>query len=87
LINNAHYVDTEDRFKPETKTELVRVNRKFFVYGQFTRYIRPGFHLVEINDPNSIAAYNEAERKMVILSVTGTGGSCEGMTRVAEVDV
>ncbi|PYT77520.1 MAG: beta-1,6-galactanase [Acidobacteria bacterium] len=68
---NATYVDTGDQIKPETRTDLVRVNRKFFVFGQFTRYVRPGFHIIEINDPNSIAAYDESERKLVIVTVTG----------------
>jgi len=68
---NATYVDTGDQIKPDSRTDLVRVNRKFFVYGQFTRYMRPGFQIIEINDPNSIAAYDETEQKLVIVTVTG----------------
>jgi galactan endo-1,6-beta-galactosidase len=67
---NADYVDTHDQ--PSTqKTALVRVNRKFFVIGQFTRYIRPGYHLIEVADPSSIAAYDLSSHRLVVIKVTG----------------
>lgn len=47
------------------------MNRKFLVFGQFTRYIRPGSHLIEIADPNSIAAYERSLRRLTIIKVTG----------------
>ena len=53
------------------KTPLVRVNRKFYVYGQFTRYLRPGYQLIGIDEPNSIAAYDRASHNLVIVKVTG----------------
>lgn len=68
---NANYVDTADSSKPEVTTPLVRVNRKFFVYGQFTRYLRPGAELISISDQNSIAAYDPALKKLVFITVTG----------------
>ena len=67
---NAHYIDTHDQPSTE-KTSVVRVNRKFYVYGQFTRYLRPGFRLIGIEDPTSIAGYDRASRKLVIVKVTG----------------
>jgi galactan endo-1,6-beta-galactosidase len=67
---NANYIDTQDQ--PNTqKTPLVRVNRKFYVYGQFTRYLRPGFRLIGIEDPTSIAAYDRVSHKLVVVKVTG----------------
>lgn len=68
---NANYVDTEDSSKPDVSTPLVRVNRKFFVYGQFTRYLRPGVEMLRTSDENSIAAYDPAGRKLVLVTVTG----------------
>jgi hypothetical protein len=47
------------------------VNRKFFVLGQFTRYLRPGYHLIGVKDPRSIAAYDPISRRLVIVKVTG----------------
>ena len=67
---NADYIDTHDQPAREI-TPVVRVNRKFFVYGQFTRYLRPGYHLVSVADPDSIAAYDQASRRLVIVTVTG----------------
>jgi len=67
---NANYIDTHDRPSPQ-KTPFVRVNRKFFVLGQFTRYLRPGYHLIEVKDPRSIAAYDPISRRLVIVKVTG----------------
>jgi galactan endo-1,6-beta-galactosidase len=69
-LMNANYIDTRDH--PSTqKTAFVRVNRKFFVMGQFTRYIRPGYHLIEVADPNSIAAYDPSSHSLVVIKVTG----------------
>lgn len=67
---NANYVDTHD--KPSSnKTPLVRVNRKFYVYGQFTRYVRPGYQLIWIDDPDAIAAYDHKSHRLVIVKTTG----------------
>ena len=67
---NANYIDTRDQPSLE-KTPLVRVNRKFYVYGQFTRYLRPGYQLIGIEDPNSIAAYDRGSNTLVVIKVTG----------------
>jgi galactan endo-1,6-beta-galactosidase len=70
---NANYVDTQDQPRANP-TPLVRVNRKFFVYGQFTRYLPPGYHLIGIADPNSVAAYDRASHRLVIVKVTADAG-------------
>jgi galactan endo-1,6-beta-galactosidase len=67
---NANYIDTHDQRSAE-KTPLVRLNRKFYVYGQFTRYVRPGYQLIGIDDPNSIAAYDRGSHKLVVVTATG----------------
>ena len=66
---NANYVDTHDKARSE-KTPLVRINRKFYVFGQFTRYIRPGCQLIGIDDPYSSAAYDRSSRRLVVVKVT-----------------
>src|SRR5260370_39682111 len=43
----------------------------FYVYGQFTRYLRPGCQLIGIDEPNSIAAYDRGSHKLVIVKVIG----------------
>src|SRR5258708_38342577 len=67
---NANYVDTRDQMSAKM-TPLVRVNRKFYVYGQFTRYLRRGYQLIGIDEPNSIAAYDRGSYKLFIVKVTG----------------
>ena len=44
---------------------------KFYVYGHFTRYLRPGYQLIDIDDANSIAAYDRGSHTLVIIKVTG----------------
>ena len=68
---NADYVDTQDQVRPGQNTSLIRVNLKFWVFGQFTRYIRPGYRIIGIEDLNSIAAYDPASHKLVFVTVTG----------------
>jgi galactan endo-1,6-beta-galactosidase len=68
---NANFINTDDQKKEHADTPLVRVNRKFFVYGQFTRYLRPGFRIIDISEPNSIAGYDAISRKLVIITATG----------------
>jgi galactan endo-1,6-beta-galactosidase len=68
---NADYVDTRDSSNRDIITPLVRVNRKFFLYGQFTRYVRPGAVFIAASDDNSIAAYDSKSHKLVLITVTG----------------
>ncbi len=68
-LMNANYVDTRDQPGPQ-KTTFVRANRKFYVFGQFTRYLRPGYHLIGIEAPNSVAAYDPTSHNLVIIKVT-----------------
>lgn len=68
---NADYVDTQDQVRPGQSTSLIRVNLKFWVFGQFTRYIRPGYRIIGIEDSNSIAAYDPDSHKLIFVTVTG----------------
>jgi galactan endo-1,6-beta-galactosidase len=78
---NANYVDTDDQANGEMTTPFVRVNRKFFVLGQFTRYIRQGFQIIDIDDPDSIAAYDAQAARLVIVTLNG------GMPKRVEYDL
>lgn len=76
---NAKYVDTHDRPSTE-ETPLIRVNRKFFVYGQFTRYLAPGYELIAVGDENAIAAYSSDSHTVVVAKVTGDAPENMGLT-------
>jgi hypothetical protein len=46
-----------------------QVNKKYYVMGNFTRFIRPGYQIVSISDSNSIAAY-DGQGTVVIVTVS-----------------
>ncbi len=50
------------------------VNPKYYVLAQFTRHIRPGMRIIGSGDANSVAAYDQVARKLVIVTTNyGTG--------------
>lgn len=51
------------------------VNEKFYVFGQFSQYIRPGFKILSINDNYSVAAYNPTNLTLVIVALNDTSAS------------
>ena len=51
------------------------INEKFYVMGQFSEYIRPGFKIISVNDNYSLAAYNPTNQTLVIVAVNDTSGS------------
>lgn len=48
------------------------INRKFYVMGQFSEFIRPGCRILNINDTNSIAAYNVTNGTLSIVAVNNS---------------
>ena len=49
------------------------LTQKYYAFGQFSRYIRPGYTIISCSD-DSVAAYDNNEKKLIIV-VTNTGGS------------
>lgn len=45
------------------------INKKYYVMGNFSRFIRPGFHFIEVGDSQSIAGYDPVHHRLVIVSV------------------
>ncbi len=52
----------------EIDREEYILTQKYYAFGQFTRYIRPGMRIIK-TDKTSLAAYDEAENKLVIVAV------------------
>jgi O-glycosyl hydrolase len=48
------------------------INEKFYVMGQFSEYIRPGFQIINVNDNYSLAAFNPANQTLIIVAVNDT---------------
>ena len=49
------------------------LTQKYYAFGQFSRYIRPGYTIISGSD-NSVAAYDSEGKKLVIVA-TNTAGS------------
>jgi galactan endo-1,6-beta-galactosidase len=44
------------------------VNTKYYVLAQFARHIRPGMRIIDSGDHNSVAAYDAAAKKLVLVT-------------------
>ncbi|HXS13901.1 MAG TPA: RICIN domain-containing protein [Acidobacteriaceae bacterium] len=51
------------------------LNEAYYVFENFTRFIRPGFQFIAISDPQSLAAYNAQTKTVVIVALNWTGSS------------
>jgi galactan endo-1,6-beta-galactosidase len=63
---NADYGELTDmavRGKP------TRVNTKYFVFAQFSRFLREGYQLIGTDDYNSIAAYDAAGKRLILITL------------------
>lgn len=47
------------------------MTKKYDVMEQWSKFIRPGYVIIDIADPESVAAYDRAESKLVIVSLNG----------------
>jgi len=45
------------------------INKKFYLLAQFSCFIRPGFQILDAGDNNSLAAYDPASHRLVIVTV------------------
>lgn len=50
----------------------LRVYPKYYVFAQFTRFLRPGCRLVGGDDPNSVVAYDPARGRIVAVTLNET---------------
>jgi len=56
------------------------INRKFYVMGQFSQFIRPGSRIISVNDNNSLAAYDPTNHVVVIVAINQDLGSSLDVT-------
>jgi len=45
------------------------VNRKYYVLAHYTRHVRPGLTILATDGANSVAAYDAAARRLVLVAV------------------
>ncbi len=49
-----------------------QLNEAYYVYGNYTKFVRPGYQFLAISDPNSLAAFSQRRGKLVIVSQNWT---------------
>lgn len=45
------------------------IYNKYYVFAQFTRFLRPGYKIIGSNDHNTITAYDAAAKKLLFITV------------------
>ncbi|HET7625245.1 MAG TPA: glycoside hydrolase [Verrucomicrobiae bacterium] len=53
------------------------LNKKFYVMAQFSQFIRPGFQILDVNDNNSLAAYQPTNSTLIIVAINDRRQSLE----------
>ena len=49
--------------------EEIILTKKYYAFGQLSRYIRPGYRILTTTDKGILAAYSDEEKKLVIVAV------------------
>ena len=49
--------------------EEIILTKKYYAFGQLSRYIRPGYRILTTTDQGILAAYSEEEQRLVIVAV------------------
>lgn len=65
---NAAYGDAADE-KSSTRGEPLWVYYKYYVFAQFSRFLRPGYKIIGSSDANSVVAYHSGDKKLVLITV------------------
>src|SRR5207302_7917845 len=50
-------------------------NEAYYVFEQYTKFIRPGFQFIAISEPQSLAAFNQQTQTLVIVTQNWTGSN------------
>ncbi len=51
--------------------EAIRITRKYWAMANFSRYVRPGYRLLPVDDPDSVAALSPDATTLVVVHVNG----------------
>lgn len=80
-ISAAGYQGNQDTGMPDTTqgywglavadhdNEKIILTKKYYAYGQFSRYIRPGYTIFADNNDDVLVTYSPDEKKLVIVAV------------------
>ncbi|WP_336772896.1 RICIN domain-containing protein [Paenibacillus sp. MMO-58] len=51
-----------------SQTTSYTVNKKYYVMGNYSKFIRPGYKIIGMSDANTLAAYDSASSKLVLVT-------------------
>lgn len=55
--------------------QTYRLNEAYYVYGNYAKFIRPGYQFVAVSDPQSLAAFSQQQSTVVVVTQNWTGSS------------
>jgi O-glycosyl hydrolase len=61
----------------EKRRTRYRITEKFYVFEQFTRFLRPGCQIIDCGDTNSVAGYDPASKTLSIVTVNDSSNESE----------
>jgi len=67
LINSDYYA-AKSEFDPNRGSPY-KINNKYYLFSQFTRYLRPKDVVIGANDKNTVVAYNSLNRQLKFITV------------------
>jgi O-glycosyl hydrolase len=67
-------------------TQEILLSKKYYAYGQFSRYIRPGYCLVGSSDV-TVAAYNPSDKSVVIVAMNTNSDDLKWEFDLSDFDV
>jgi O-glycosyl hydrolase len=56
----------------ENRTEAYYLTKKYYTMEQYTKFIRPGYTMIDINNSDAVAFINDQDRKLVIVQRNAT---------------
>ncbi len=67
--------------------EELYLTQKYYAFGQFSRYIRPGMTIIHTDDNSTLAAYDKEKEKIVIVAVNSDDTEKEIVFNIKDIDV
>ena len=92
-ITPHDYKDGLLKVSPSLESESIETTKAFWIFGNYSRFIRPGFTRIEINNPDEwsglmASAYKSPDnRKIVLVVVNGDINKKSISIRLAESDL
>jgi len=65
--------------------EQYRITKKFYIFAQFSRFIRPGCEIVDVNNGDSLAAFDAGRKQIAIVTVNDRPDACTEIFKISGV--